>query len=300
MNNYIKDSGIFFKEVSRGIKDKLSHNELIQLSFNLALGCERLLKGLLYDINPTYIYIEPDFKHSIQVIYKDKIISESLKSNDLAAKPNSDVITFSNSLLRAQVVSNAARNHKNTLFAISNHRDIIAHCELSLLDVQKMEEILKRDFYTMLKSFSDEHNIKPYHFFGGSNIKLSRISGLLQTDLKTKFDLLMEEHRGKWKSLGKTPGFVNEKNAITEEVFKTGNKFKIDCPSCGNVALLYYKPVQEFHKILDEMKEVTIGIQPKKLKCQYCKLEINDPALLDIAIGDENVEEEGLGLEDDK
>ncbi len=292
MNSYIKDSGLFFKEVSKGIKDNLSNNDLIQLSFNLALGCERLLKGILYDINPTYIFIEPDFKHSIQVLYKDKIVSESVKSNDLASKPNSDVITFSNSLLRAQIISNSARNHKNTLFAISNIRDIIAHCELSLLDKKKMEEILKRDYYTMIKAFAEEHNIKPYHFFAGSAIKLSRISGALQTDLKKKFELLIDEHKGKWKSLSNTPGFIAEKNKITEEIFNTGNKFKIDCPSCENVALLYYKPVKEFHKILDEMKEVTIGVQPKKLKCQYCKLEISDPALLDIAIGVEYIEEE--------
>lgn len=279
MNNYLSDSGIFFKEVSRRIQDTIPDNEIIQLSFNLALGCERLLKGILYDINPTYILIEPDFKHSLQTLYSSKIIPEASQSRELASKPNSDVISFSNSLLKAQLISKSVHNHKNVLFVISNSRDIIAHCELNLLDKEKMREILQRDFYTMLKSFSVELGIKQTHFFDGSHIKLSRISGLQQTDLTKKMELLLDEHRGKWQSLKGNPGFVQDKDLITFNIFETGNKEKIDCPSCKNEALIYLKPIKEYD--FSKLEEEIIGYQVKKLKCQYCKLEINDPAMLD-------------------
>jgi hypothetical protein len=280
MNNYLQDSGLFFKEVSRRIQDVITDNEIVQLSFNLALGCERLLKGILYDINPTYVLIESDFKHSLKTLYSNKIISEALTSKELASNPNKDVISFSNSLLKAQLVSKSVHNHKNVLFIISNSRDIIAHCELNLLDKDKMREILQRDFYTMLKSFATELNIKQSHFFDGSQIKLSRISGSRQTDLVKKIEILLDEHKGKWQSLKGTIGFINDKDRITSEIFRTGNKEKIDCPSCHNDALVYLNPINEYD--ISKLQEIVIGFQIKKMKCQYCKLEIGDPAMLDI------------------
>jgi len=279
MNNYLSDSGIFFKEVSRRIQETIPDNEIIQLSFNLALGCERLLKGILYDINPTYVLIEPDFKHSLKVLYPSKIISEALATKELANKPNSDVISFSNSLLKSQLVSKSVHNHKNVLFVISNSRDIIAHCELNQLDKEKMREILQRDFYTMLKSFAIELNIKQSHFFDGSHIKLSRISGSKQTDLNAKMELLIDEHRGKWNSLKGNVGYVEDKKQVTFFAYESGNKEKIDCPSCENEALIYLKPINEYD--FTKLEEEVIGYQVKKLKCQYCKLEVSDPAMLD-------------------
>jgi hypothetical protein len=288
MNNYLKDSGIFFKEVSKRIQNDITDNEVIQLSFNLALGCERLLKGILYDINPTYILTEPDFKHSIQTIYPSRLIPEAANSKELASRPNSDVISFSNSLLKAQLISKSIHNHKNVLFVISNSRDIIAHCELNLLDKVKMKEILQRDFYTMIKAISSELNIRQSHFFDQSHIKLSRISRSLQTDLDKQLELLLEEHEGLWKLMSRNPGFTEEKIYITELIFKTENKEKIDCPACHNDAIVYLKPVMELD--LQKMIEVIIGYQVKKLKCQYCKLEITDPSMLDkLGINDRKI-----------
>lgn len=65
MNNYFLDSGIFLKEVSKTVHDKIEHFQIIQQTMNLALGLERLLKGILYDVNPTYILIDSDFKNPI-------------------------------------------------------------------------------------------------------------------------------------------------------------------------------------------------------------------------------------------
>ncbi|MFA9193461.1 hypothetical protein AAGV33_03515 [Flavobacterium sp. FBOR7N2.3] len=288
MNNYLLDSGIFFKEVSRRIQLEMSDNEVIQLSFNLALGCERLLKGILYDINPTYILIEPDFKHSLKTLYSHKIISEAMASKELATKPNPDVISFNNSLLKAQHISNTVASHKNILFAISRARDIIAHCELNLLEKNKIKEVLQRDFYTMLKSFSDELDIKQSHFFDGSRIKLSRISGSLQTDLNKKMSLLFETHLATWQILKGRSGFVVEKDSITKEILKTENKESIDCPACESTAVIYLKPIIEFDQL--KLEEEIIGFEVKKLKCQYCKLEIQDSSILDkLGISDKKV-----------
>ncbi len=296
MNNYLFDSGKFFRFVARGIQDNIDDFDTIQLSLNFALGLERLLKGLLYDVNPTYILIEPGFKHSLPLLYAEKIIPETVSSNELAENPNEDVITFRNSLLRAQHISKACFDNKNLLFNISNARDIIVHHELERLEIPKLKEILLRDFYPFLKSISDETSLKQGHFFDGSHIKLSRISSTHQTDLENKLKLLLDTHLGIWKTMknrggkqdGKS-GYVLDKISVTREVLNTPYKEATNCPACSNDAVIYLKPVFEFNRF--EKKDILIGHEVKKLKCQYCKLEIQDAAILDhLGIRDKRIE----------
>ncbi|WP_291150036.1 hypothetical protein [Flavobacterium sp. UBA7680] len=279
MNNYLNDSFIFFKEVSRRIETNIPDTEIIQLAFNLALGCERLLKGILYEINPTYILIEPDFKHSLRTLYPNKILSTISESKQLENKPNSDVISFNNSLLRAQIISESTSSHKNILFAISKARDVIAHCELNQLNKQSIKEIIQRDFYTMLVSFSKELAIDKKHFFDGKHIKLSKISASLQTDLDKKLLLLLEIHQEIWKSSSGNENFILQKEKTTQILLQSSHKDKTECPSCKNIAIIYLKPIIEFNQL--RLIEETIGHEIRMLKCEFCKLEINESSILD-------------------
>lgn len=286
MNNYLSDSGIFFQQVSNGIQDTISDNEIIQLSFNLALGFERLLKGILYDINPTYILINPDFQNSLKILYPDKIISENSTSQKLEAdekkivlNPKGDVITFKTSIAYSAIISKSVHNHKNVLYVISKSRDIIAHCELNLLNKENMRDILQRDFYTTLKSFAKELKIDDSHFFDKNQEKLFQISQLKQTDLTKKINLLLEVHKDKWNSLKGNPDYFNDRTTVTSNIYTFRNKEEIICPSCGNKALISKKSIEEFN--FSTLEEEIIGYQIKKLKCYYCELEITDAAILD-------------------
>lgn len=281
MNNYHLDSGKFFKLVSIGIKNELNDFQVIQLTLNFALGLERLMKGILYDVNPTFVLIEPGFKHSMQSLYPEKIIEESRNSGELAANPNNDVITYRNSLLRVQHISKACFDHKNLLFSISHARDVIAHHELKNLEIQKLKETLQRDYYPFLKSVSLEIGIAQGHYFDGSHIKLARLSSSLQTDLEQKIKLLLETHLETWNVLKNRDngGYINDKNNVTYEILNTPYKEEAICPACNNKAVIYLKPVEEYNRF--ENKNIIIGYEVKKLKCQYCKLEISDSSILD-------------------
>ena len=279
MNTYLSDSRKFFKLVSIGIQKNLDDFQVIQLTLNFALGLERLLKGILYDVNPIYILIEPDFKHSLQCLYKEKIIAESKTSKELATNPNEDVITFRNSLLRAQHISKVCYDNKNLLFNISNARDIIVHHELNRLDINSLKEILQRDFYPFLKEISTELSIKKGHFFNGSHIKLSKLSSTLQTDLEKKLKLILEAHQETWLSLKGNKGFVTDKEKVTKNILSTSYKEETKCPSCENSAVIYLQPIKEYNPF--EKDEIIIGFEVKKLRCQFCKLEISDSVILD-------------------
>lgn len=140
MNDYINDSGLFFKDIAKRINNDIGDFEVINLTMNFAIGLEKLLKGILFDINPTYILIQPEFKNSVQILYKNKLLSGESISTDLAKNPNGDVITFRNSVLRALCISKTTYENKNILFMLSDARDIIAHCELKHIDLPKYKK----------------------------------------------------------------------------------------------------------------------------------------------------------------
>lgn len=280
-NNYIIDSGHFFKEISKRINKDITEFEVIQLTMNFAIGLEKFLKGLLSQINPTFILIKPDFRNSLQILYKDKILPETIKesSNEIENKSDSDVITFRNSILRAQFISKVTYENKNILFNLSEARDIIAHCELKLLDIPKYKTMLLRDFYPLLMAYSKETNIKSGHFFSGSHIKLASISSKLQENLVAEVALLLDSHNGKWKTLSGNKGYIEDKTKITQEILNTPYKEDINCPACENTALLYIKPIYEsFHS---KEFEVLTGFGINKLKCLFCKLEIKESKIID-------------------
>ena len=245
MNSYHTDSGLFFKEVSIKINAQMNRAQVVQQTMSFALGLKRTLKAILFDINPTYVLIEPSFKNSVNLFYKHKLISPVVGSKDILENPNGDVLTFKNSLLRALYFSATAKKYKNTLFKIADARDIIAHNNLSYLNINDLRLTLQRDFYPMLKSFSDELGIKPGHYFAGASLKISKISSELQDNLEDKIKLVLETHTGKWYHLKGSPGFIADKDSVTNEILGTDNKAKQECPACKNDAVLYLKPIYD-------------------------------------------------------
>ncbi len=279
MNNFHRDSLLFFREVARGTVEQLDKPKVIQLAMNLALGCERLLKGILYDINPTYILNDPAFKNSVQILYNDQLLPGSKGSPELTKQLNGDVITFRNSLLRAQLVSATTEKHKNILFAISDARDVIAHCELDLLNVDQIKSIIQRDFFTMIKSYAFELNIKPSLYFESNIDRLSKIAISQQTDLSTKINMLIEYHRDKWTTAKENNSYLKKQHQVNEILLRQPYRGKMNCPACQQDAIVYFHPIVEMDPFILEM--IIIGYEVKKLVCHYCKLQLDEPAILD-------------------
>ena len=89
-NSYYLESFEIFKKLSKDIvDDNFSISwEKKNATLWLAIGLEKLLKGILYSINPLYILKNPEFKNSIQVFYSDKVFNnfELIKSLCLCFK----------------------------------------------------------------------------------------------------------------------------------------------------------------------------------------------------------------------
>jgi phage FluMu protein Com len=152
-----------------------------------------------------------------------------------------------------------------------------------------------------LKSFAKELKINENEFFNSNQIKLSRISGSLQTDLNLKFLLLKDEFKGKWKILKKVAGYIDSKIIETEKIYDIGNKFKYKCPACRNIALIYFKPVRETYIKNEQVNEVITGFLMQNFKCEFCGLETDEAIILDLIMANKrNDVDQSLNIYDER
>lgn len=279
MSDYLDDGAFFLREGSAKISEHMDRYTCIQSVLNVALGIERILKEILFRVNPLYILINPDFKNSAPLFYGEKIIDSEKSNKDMEKTPNGDVLTYSNSLLRACYFSKSTLDNKSLLFKISNYRDIIAHNKLSLINVDELKILLQRDLYRLVKSYSEEMGCSDSKFFGNANIKLADLSASLQEDVALSLAALFESHLSRWKQLKNRPGFINDKDKVTEEIMLTDNKKTCTCPACKNTAIIYGKNISEFNVVTHQLNH--IGTRVSALKCQYCKLILTDYKYLD-------------------
>ena len=278
-NLFHKNSSLIFKEISRKIADKALDNDLdvIHNTLSFAIGIEKLLKGILYDINPLFILENPEFKNAVPISYLGMIKNQS----ELNSNPNGDVIAFLSSVLRTIAFSNTAAENKNTLMKLKNARDIIVHHNFEKLDISELRLLLNRDYYPLLKSFSDEHNLAgQVNFFNNLHSKLALISSSLQDDIPKQIQLKIDATSSYWNTLkGSASLNMDKLKLLTTEKLSCQFSYPFICPSCKNNAVVTTKPIMEYNPFLKQ--EIQVGLQVLEFNCEFCKLKLTDYKELD-------------------
>lgn len=274
MNSFYKDSHILFKDLAKKITDEAIKSDMdaIQNTLLFALGIEKLLKGMLYDINPIYILENTDFKNAFPVYHRSKLIKANENTREIHQEPNEDVIAFHHSVLRAALVSQAAFDYKNTLMRIKNARDIIVHNSFDKLNVVELKLFLNRDFYVILKAFSQELNWGELHCFNNLHSKLALIASGLEEDISKKVNLKLESARATW-NVRKNQNLDRHKR-ITIELLQDEFAFPTSCPCCANNAVVFTKPIINYNQYIKQ--EIQVGETLLKFQCAFCTLKIED------------------------
>ncbi len=278
-NTYTSSSNIFLRVCASRISEDMDNDDVLQAVLNFAVGIERLLKGILFNINPTYILVSPEFNHSMQVLYKSKIIKSTETKAIFAKAPVANVITFRNSLLRATAVSQAALKNKNRLFGLSNLRDIVAHHDLEKFDYKSARTLLQRDFYFILLDFHDEKTIDKIDCFGDYENSLITVSKQHKQDIKNIIRLKLEEHRKQWEKIKDNPQDVRDRTIVTDEQLESNHRYETTCPACNQRAVLFSEPDYVYDFETSEKNEV--GEFVRLIDCSFCGLVVYDGNELD-------------------
>lgn len=280
MNSYFSDASIFTKTVAASLNKDMSAETVIFSSLHLALALERVFKGLLFELNPIYVYKNQSFKNTAPILFKDKLLPDRIESEDIAKKPDHDVLAFKASFWAAHAFSNTTRQYKNSLLAIGDHRDIIAHCPLSMFELEKANAMLLRDFYPILREYCLEAILEPELFFGGDTVKVAEISYPYQEDLEQRLRGKLEACILRWNTESKIEGY---KEKCDEETKKMKAKLKdyceYECPACENPAILAYDVDYDYDPY--EQESWPIGVYVTALACCYCKLKVDESEYID-------------------
>lgn len=279
-NSFYKDAGKVFKVVSKDIADNDLGNDwqVIKNTLFFAIGIEKLLKSILYDINPLYVLEQPDFKNSVLVQYSNDIKD---KSELNSKKPDEDVIAYQSSVLRSIAFSKTVLDNKNTLMSLKHYRDIIVHHNFNKLDIVAMRMLLKRDYYPFLSELSNEHNLSAQGvFFNNLHSKLAQISGNLQDDIEKQIKLKIDSAQSKWNQMSSSHSFNRKKYEVESlERLKKDFVYPVVCPSCNNYAVVFTVPIMEYDAYRQEI--IQTGLETKGLECMFCHLELLDYKELD-------------------
>lgn len=277
-NEYMDDSSFFLKRAAVKTRDGMSKEAVVEAILLLALGVERLLKGILFALNPVYIYKTQDFKNTISLIYGGKLLPGWTENKEISGTPDGDVLTFKLSLLRTKAISRTAEKHTSMLFALSNWRDIVAHNTLSKLEIEKCRTLLLRDFYPLVRDFSSELNLSISRLLGSHEIRLASLSASHQESIEDKVNVRLDAHARRWAQLQNVSGYATKMKNKSERIVRAAANKRdnfvqlVPCPACDNDAIL----TAEVDFDYDDGHVCPIGAFVSSLKCLYCKLEVED------------------------
>ncbi len=277
MNEYLKDSLIFLKKCTTLICNEMNNEQIIESVLHLAIGIERILKAILWDINPVYVLKKESFRNSAPILYKHKLISENLSNKEFSQNPNSDVLTFRKALLRAKEFSPITLKYFNTLFTLSNYRDTIAHRPLKEVDIERLKKLLLHDLLNVIKDYSHELDILLTEFIGDKIQTLEFLSKDYEGDLYEKMQKKIKFYRSEWERIKQDPTQAKRIEKL-HEIHNDKTSFNYgECPACGNAA----KFSAEIDYDYSDGQTWAVGVYPTALKCSFCGFFVTDDEEMD-------------------
>ena len=283
LDPFLKDATKIIQRCVERVVDKRSDENIPDIMLCCAVGIERILKSILYCINPVYVYKKQDFKNTLPILYEKHVLEGARSSKELAAHPDGDVLCYRASLTRAAIVSPTTKKYHGLLHTISNLRDTIAHCPSEQTDISLCKRILLRDLFTLLNNYAVEFDLKPVEFFGKRELKYQAIAASHQEDLAKKMKILLDMHHKKYRQLRSIPGYDESKSKRTDELASSydrpGTTYVewVLCPACAKDALV----IMEIDYDLVDGEGRPCGEFIRELRCQYCKLKVQQYDELD-------------------
>lgn len=280
-NPYLRDAATLLRAATALKSHDFGSKSLLpSVGLLYAVGLERVLKALLFSINPLYVYKDPDFKNSVSALYGSRITNP--KSEALAKKPNHDVITFREALLRATVLSPITHQNAAKLHAIGAVRDLVAHCDLSLVDERNAYEVVYVYAPNIIAEYEKELQLET-GALDGRNEESPRE----KADRASAEDSLREllaTHAARWQRFECEPS-SQEHSATKRDLLLNESEpgfymSEMPCPACNNLALLK----NEIDYDWSDGESIPQGAYPIALDCPFCDLRLSNPYQLD-AVG---------------
>lgn len=269
-NPYHRDAAYFLKQAIDGVVEEKEGEVNLSHALHLALGVERLLKGVLWDEHPAFTLMDETFDNTAKVFYGTRLKEIGAEAGSNTKKEgNADSVTYRIAATRARVFSDATRNHFGVLMKLGHFRDIVAHNDLSKLDLRDVAFFLRRNLHSILNAFEKEGVGNASALMGKNEPMLRQWSIDYIEDLQARVSKRLEFHLQQFRErphADKVPP-----RPILPPKFEEWDT-KIECPACGQDA----KVRQEVDFDVVDGQAVPQGVFISHLFCAHCGLYVDD------------------------
>ena len=277
------------------INDSMTSTQVIQATTFYAFGVERLLKHILWSINPVFVLKNGDFKNAAPCLYKSLFINAD-KHGETFSKPDPEVISLRIAMQRALIFSKVVKENSQLLFSLANYRDILAHKALDEIEIEKAKMLLLRDGIKFIDGICNEFHLDINAFFGKSVSRITKISERIISQERFTEAMIarLAKHRTEWSSREHDSAFLREASGITASLIESDAEdcsytpFK--CPACNQQAVARIEPDYDYDPA--EKSSYVTGIFVENVQCYFCGLrlesyqELNYVKANDILSGD--------------
>lgn len=291
MNEYTKDGVAFIRRASEKnlddiLVDPMELNEAVLL---FAMGIEKLLKGILWEINPLLIYEDMSLKNICLTVYNHKLTdwarNRLTPKNQNAEQPDNKVHTGNATLAAAANFSKTADKRGPTLRELFRLRGIIAHRAKDEFNYRESLRFLKKHFYPLVSELAFEMKIDDMsQFFAhGAEEKLKNIAAAIVENDKVaeQCEQLKKQHLEVWYGRKDDQIVVKKTQAAMSldlDCLALGSKSfdVVACPFCGQNAILIISMVEVPDGDRTVEERFVTG-----LKCHFCDASITDPDMVE-------------------
>jgi len=248
-----------------------------------SFGAERFLKAILHAVNPVLVLESENIVNAIHVLYGSRLISQRPKKNDIDPKElNRKSITYTSALFRAAMFSPVAAQHIGLFTELGTYRNIIAHGDMSALDLDKVSRFLNAHFYPAAIAIAAELNTDAAIAFGHEFELLQGESDrqLQMMNTAKRIEKLLDDHKKKWNEIWGNPVIVDAAKRATQHwfhatLFEGTDRLMFPCPACKQPAIVTIE--EESGTSLS----LSSGFEIVDLVCHYCDLKIEDQMQMD-------------------
>jgi DNA-directed RNA polymerase subunit RPC12/RpoP len=269
-NPYLRDAPYFLQRAIDAIADEADGPENLSHALDLALGFERILKGILWNEHPAFTLVDETFANMTKVLYADKMRKAGAEPGANQKKEaNADSVTFRTAAARARLFSNAAQEQFSILMKLGHVRDIVVHNDLAVLDLKDTTFFIRRNLHPLLVAFSAEELFDAYAMMADAEAKLGKMAVDYIEDLETRVA----------KRLARHVELYRRRRTPVEYAFPAVSKptsdqwdTPMDCPACGQKA--FVREEVDFDYV--DRQAIPTGAFITHLRCPHCRLFVED------------------------
>ena len=279
-SRYLNDAKSHIGLAAAEITEEATGDGRFQAVVLVAVGIEKLLKHIIAKVNPALILKSQDFDSVVLHCHREAITATE-RVSDLEKKASPDVITLKASIQRASIFSKGVKDNAQFIHALADFRDIALHRCCDELDIPKLDRLLCRDLYNVIRDISIDLSLSPQDFFGQHSARLENLSEKLitQDNFEASMVALLEHHRKIWEQRSTNEKTVANIEKLTSAYLtKRSETTECPCPACGNLAIASLEPDYDYDYDSEDGSAIGYisGVYVTDIQCLYCSLKLTE------------------------